>query len=141
VDIDDEDLVQAYERLRSIPRVADELDMPQSTVQYRLSKIRDKYPLMASRLFDAGLKSPMRHNDLIPWKVETEHKMAQPAAMLRIISSLRAGRPVKNDAKRRDGEAFEAMLRETNQVVAYDPEAGFRLVPRLPEDDDIIRKP
>ncbi|WP_199589169.1 hypothetical protein [Blastococcus sp. TF02A-26] len=62
--------------------------------------------------------------------------------MLRLEARARAGEPVREiDASRHRN--FMRRLAEEDVVVAYDPHsaAGFRLVPRLPDDDDIVRRP
>lgn len=83
-----------------------------------------------------------RNDDLIPWAVEKSHRNTYPVAMLRVLARRRAGVEVREvDDGRLDG--FLAKLERDNVVVDYDPASllGFKYVPRLPSDRDVIRKP
>lgn len=90
-----------------------------------------------------GLELRMeRDSDLIPWRVEREHRWSYPLQMLRLEGRRRRGdelRPV--DQVRLD--AWRKRVDEEQLVVHYEPETdeGFFLIPREPGDDDIIRRP
>lgn len=141
--LDDEEIVGAYERLKSTDKIAAESGMPLSTVAYRLRRILNSYPLLAVRLYDAGYRSRPAHSELLPaeWKVAREHKTNHPANMLRAISRLRQGLPVDNPQREREARAFETMLLDSGKVVDYDRRRGFQLVDRRPDDRDVIRLP
>jgi hypothetical protein len=84
----------------------------------------------------------VRDDELIPWAVKPEHRGAHPLQMLRLEARARAGEPVREvDAVRHRN--FMRRLAEENVVVHYDPDTaeGFRLVPRRPDDADVIRRP
>jgi hypothetical protein len=110
---------------------------------------RDKYNIDTSysmwgnlrRKWGYGLR--MQHDDqLIPWKVEPQHRWAYPLAMLRAESRVRRGEELREQDARKL-PAFLKKLEDENLVVMYEPrtEEGFWLVPREPEDTDIIRTP
>jgi len=83
----------------------------------------------------------VRDDALIPWDMKPEHRYAYPVQMLRLEARARAGEPVRAaDANRHRN--FIAMLVEDGLVVDYDPTTvdGFRYVPRLPTDTDIVRR-
>lgn len=86
-----------------------------------------------------------RDPDLIPWKVEPEHRWDNILASLRVEARVRAGEDPEDlpYAQRVRWEKLKRDLKEGNLVVYYDPasEHGFYLVPREPGDDDIIRRP
>lgn len=86
----------------------------------------------------------VRDSSLIPWEVKREHRWKHPLAMLRAEAQVRAGETL-NPAGRMalKHASFMARLRDEDLVVYYDPdtEEGFFLVPREPEDEDIIRLP
>lgn len=90
-----------------------------------------------------GLKSNnprVRHEDLLPWHVEMQHRHLSDARNLRSLGRKKQGRQLsENDAQRL--EAWLQRLTEANAVVRYDAdtEEGFFWVPRLPEHgDDVI---
>lgn len=91
-----------------------------------------------------GLKSATqrpRYDDLLPWRVREEHKRHKDADLLRLEGRRRAGEAIrKNDRIWLTNWLNE--LREADCVVAYAPKTkdGFFWTPRLPEDDDIIRR-
>lgn len=80
--------------------------------------------------------------ELIPWHIKLEHNHKNPLAMLRKVARQRAGLPTSDvDASKIAG--WLRNLEEQNVVVAYAAETdeGWFYVPRIPEDDDIIRRP
>ncbi|MFF0234351.1 hypothetical protein [Micromonospora sp. NPDC005254] len=84
----------------------------------------------------------VRDEELIPWGVEPRHKYNYLVVLLRAEARRRAGKTLNQD----DIYRVDALLRdlkERHAVVHYDPdtEEGFHLVPREPEDEDIIRQP
>jgi len=84
----------------------------------------------------------VRDDELIPWAVREEHRWAYPLQMLRLEARHRAtGEPVRSVDRVRH-ENFMALLKADNVVVDYDPETGFHLVPREPQDGDLpVRRP
>lgn len=95
-----------------------------------------------------GLKSATprpRYDDLLPWRVRTEHKMHYDARMLRLEGQSRAGKKLTADSAR-DLASWKRQLEELDAVVHYDgdTEEGFHLVrrdPALDEPGSLIRKP
>ncbi|MEU7030036.1 hypothetical protein AB0A60_25565 [Streptomyces sp. NPDC046275] len=83
-----------------------------------------------------------RSDDLLPWKLKEEHRHLYPAMMLRSEGRLRAGKAVAAE-KLKKLQTWKAKLQEENLVVHYDPdtEEGFFLIPREPQDTDLIRTP
>lgn len=84
----------------------------------------------------------VRDPELIPWKVEEEHRWLYPLCMLRVLARRRRGVELSdNDEARLD--SWLRMLKEKDVVVHYDPDSpdGFYYVPREPTDADVIRKP
>jgi hypothetical protein len=84
----------------------------------------------------------VRDDELIPWHVLEQHRHAYPVQMLRAEARRRSGRPLR-EADQKRLPAWLDRLRREDLVVHYDAasEDGFSLVPRLPADDDIIRRP
>ena len=80
-------------------------------------------------------------DELVPWKVEPEHKMQYRAVRLRDESRRRAGKLL--DEKRiKRSLSWVASLNERGVVIDYDPaQGGFIEVPRTEEDTDIVRQP
>lgn len=82
----------------------------------------------------------IRNSDLIPWEVSVEHRWAHEVMMLRAEARVRAGEPLAGRAVGKHA-SFTRKLKEQNLVVSYNQEDGFRLVPRVAGDRDIIREP
>ena len=79
-----------------------------------------------------------RYEDMLPWKVRTEHRSDHNARMLRLEARRRRGQKLSREEKRwLDG--YVAQLKERNAVVTYLPELGFLWVARSDADDDMIR--
>lgn len=96
---------------------------------------------MAIARYNLNSNNPRtRHDDLLPWRVELEHRGLSDARNLRALGRRREGRPLPPvDEQRLD--SWLEKLNEANAVVRYEPdtEEGFFWVPRLPEHgDDII---
>lgn len=87
----------------------------------------------------------VRDPELIPWMVKPEHRIDTILANLRTEARVRAGEAPEDLSYgvRTRWQAFKRRLEEGDLVVHYDPdtEDGFFLVPRQPEDTDIIRRP
>ncbi|WP_448612146.1 hypothetical protein [Geodermatophilus sp. URMC 60] len=84
----------------------------------------------------------VRDDHLIPWAIQPQHRGAHALQMLRLEARARAGEPVREiDAARHQN--FMRRLADKGLVVAYEPDTaeGFRLVPRLPDDTDVVRRP
>lgn len=81
-------------------------------------------------------------DQLIPWSVEMQHRWAYPVVMLNAEARRRAGMDVSADLRDRL-ERWLAKMLVDDTVVDYDPtsEEGFRYVPRVPGDKDLIRRP
>jgi hypothetical protein len=76
-----------------------------------------------------------RHDELIPWRVKTEHLLAWEVRLLRREARRRKGKPLKpRDESALDG--WLASMHEQKAVVAYYPDSphGFYCVPAEPED-------
>jgi hypothetical protein len=84
----------------------------------------------------------VRDDKLIPWYVKPEHRKLYRVEMLRMVARMRAGAELTEREQTRV-TSFLENLRAANAVITYEPasEEGFYYVPRLPEDDDIIRRP
>lgn len=83
-----------------------------------------------------------RDDDLIPWLVKREHRWAYPVQMLRALARQREGRPLRDVEARKLTSWLDTRRRERTVVdYAPDSEEGFRYVPRLPSDEDVIRRP
>lgn len=112
--------------------------------QYKVKyNITTSEPMWAAFRRRRGLdRRNTRSEDLLPWKLNDEHRHLYPAMMLRTEGRRRAGKPVAEDkAKKLAG--WKTYLEENNLVVHYDPDTdeGFFLVPREERDTDLIREP
>jgi hypothetical protein len=88
-----------------------------------------------------GLKARyVQNDDLMPWGVRREHVHANLAFLLRTEARRRAGKDLR-PAHLREVTSFVARLEREGLVVDYNPDHGFYLVPRKPDDNDIARKP
>ncbi len=82
-----------------------------------------------------------RYEDELPWRVALEHKDDPHAEALRGLARRDAGKALL-PAKGRTLERWIAERVQDGQVVKYDRESGFRLVPRKKKDGDgYIRRP
>lgn len=93
----------------------------------------------------AGLESPNpkpRYDDLLPWTVKSEHSMHYEAQLLRMEARRRRGKDL-SEKNLRILTKWRKELQDANAVVTYDPATpdGFYWTPRLPTDEDIIRRP
>ncbi|MEU8327296.1 hypothetical protein [Micromonospora sp. NPDC048839] len=84
-----------------------------------------------------------RDSNLIPWKIEPEHRYNWHVMMLRAEARRRDGKklPAREAAEL---DSWLAKRKAEDSVVHYDPETeqGFFLVPRRPGiDTDLIRVP
>jgi hypothetical protein len=82
-------------------------------------------------LKDHSPRAHMRHSDLIPWKLESEHVYRPEARLLRLEGRRRAGNELA-PAEERWLENWKKELREAGAVVHYEPdtEDGFFWVSR-----------
>lgn len=95
-----------------------------------------------------GLKSSKprpRYADMLPWKLNEEHRMATIARKLRLEQRRREGGKL-SDYELEWVQAFINDLEQRDAVVHYNPKTakGFWLVARDPERDapgDLIRRP
>ncbi len=119
------------------------------TYEWMQQTYREKYgiettiPMWAAFRRRKGLdRRNTRADELLPWKVNPEHRHLYPALMLRLEGRLRDGRPI-DPVKMRRLESWKQSLAEDNLVVHYDPETeeGFFYIPREEQDTDLIRKP
>lgn len=121
---------------------------------WRLSEIADEYGVGTTAVWHALERAGFTESramvkEILPWKIEPEHKST--AIMQRFRSILKQ----RNDAGlgEKEEELLTAWLRdleESDLVVNYHPEAppnsasrkgGFYYVPRKPDDKWIIREP
>ena len=119
------------------------------TYQWMVEQYARKYELKVSRSMfgnfriTRGLDRRTTQNDeLIPWRLEEDHRFKYPALMLRIEGRRREGKKIRREDLARVTN-WVKMLQDKNRVVDYDPdtEEGFKEVPREPEDTDIVRHP
>jgi len=85
----------------------------------------------------------IRHETLLPWKINQEHAGLFAATMLRAEGRRRNGQQLSSRLESQLN-AFLGRLEDGDLVVHYDPdtEDGFALVPRRPGVDlDLIREP
>lgn len=117
------------------------------TYKWMQEQYLDKYniEISASTLSDfrrrEGLPSRIvRDPDLIPWKLETQHRFSHEAALLRALAREREGHPVKGRLKT-SLDNWLARMEADGTVLDYDPEQGFHYVKRRKSDRDVIRSP
>ncbi|MGP3686256.1 hypothetical protein ACTVZO_16375 [Streptomyces sp. IBSNAI002] len=118
--------------------------------------IQTTAPMWSSFRRRRGLdRRNLRADDLLPWKMKEEHRHHYPPIMLRIEARLREERAALErgeEPKKRVSERDKKRLASWKNglkadghdlVVHYDAdtEEGFFLVPRRPEDTDLIRIP
>ena len=116
------------------------------TYAWMVAEYRRKYDLdVVASMFGnfrqrRGLDRRIQRDDqLIPWHVSRQHRWDYPVMMLRAEARRRAGMHVPREDQLK---AWVRGLKKRNEVVAYDPEAGFSNVPRRPNiDRDLIREP
>jgi hypothetical protein len=83
----------------------------------------------------------LEDDPLIPWHVQPRHLTSSLMTQLCLESRRRSGYPLHARTLMRLQAWLEA-LAEGDLVVDYDPDNGFRLVPRdAASDHDIIRRP
>lgn len=82
---------------------------------------------------------PATPYEIIPWKIEPQHRFKQVAHMLRAAARAERGEEVPPRIKG-TYEKWRQMLQENNYVVDYDPEseAGFSYRVRKPTDGDLL---
>lgn len=90
----------------------------------------------------SSAKPRTRHDDLIPWKVRTEHRQLRDAKMLRLEGRRRKGLPM-SEKELRWLTAWMSELQDADAVVMYnaDTSQGWWWVKRRAKDDDIILRP
>ena len=112
------------------------------TYQWMVEEYRRKYSMWGNFRRRRGLDQRLtRDADLIPWKVEREHRWDYDLVMLRVEARRRSGAVLTaNDTRRL--QAWKQRLATSGHVVTYDPTAGFTHVPpRRDVDTDLIRTP
>ncbi|MGC9669470.1 hypothetical protein ACNTMW_23320 [Planosporangium sp. 12N6] len=91
-----------------------------------------------------GLDLRIIHDtELMPWKVEEQHRWQYAPMMLRAVGRQRAGYPISAELEPRV-ESWLRARREDDTVVHYDSDTdeGWFYVPRRPGiDTDLIRVP
>lgn len=116
--------------------------------QFELTGDRPTLPAISMAMSRYGI-APRRNrwDDLLPWRIKTEHVDLKEAKLLRYAGRRKAGlvNPVKYE---RQLDHWLAELEEAGwPVVAYypDDEEPFRYHPRVPEDGvgewDLVRRP
>lgn len=109
----------------------------------RRYNVKTSLSMWAKLRKQAGLERRItRDETLIPWEVKPEHRWAYPLVMLRFEAKRRAGKQLSEQEVSKV-DPFLAKLDEQALVVYYDAdtEEGFFLVPREPQDADIVRQP
>lgn len=117
--------------------------------QQELTGLRPSLPAISMAFERYGI-SPRRNrwDDLLPWRIKTEHGDLREPKLLRFAGRRKAG--LKNASK--DESWLDSWLSELEKagrpVVAYypdDEEEPFQYHPRVPEDGDgewdLIRRP
>jgi hypothetical protein len=121
------------------------------TYQWMVEQYKTKYEVSTSISMWGNLRRgygldrrTTQNDDLLPWKLREEDRFAYPALMLRLEARRREGK----EADMRPVDRARLVnwlkgLQERDVVIAYDygDKVGFSEQPRLPEDDDIIRRP
>lgn len=87
-----------------------------------------------SALSRIGATDRKRYDDVIPWRVRSEHESAYPLVMLRVAARARRREVVSFDKARKFVRWAEHLYRN-GLVVDYDPETGWRYVPARPGVD------
>lgn len=83
-----------------------------------------------------------RYSAEIPWApIAKEHQKSHLLTILRTWARVNRDDPTLPENARRRYENFRARLERDQQVIDYDPSAGFTLVVRQPDDDGLIRRP
>ncbi|MFG2147368.1 hypothetical protein ACGFRG_24755 [Streptomyces sp. NPDC048696] len=84
----------------------------------------------------------VRDDELIPWKVNEEHRYAYPVLMLRAEARRKAGKELTPEDTKRLA-SWKADLKAEDVVVHYDPEHpdGWFYVPRTEGDAELIHPP
>lgn len=115
---------------------------PQMVMEYRRKYGIETTPtLFANFRARRGLEMRnVRNAALIPWQVEPAHRFAYPLSILRWEAQVREGRALSPSQAMKHA-SFMGALKRDDQVIDYDPVQGFRLVPRVPSDEDVIRRP
>jgi DNA-binding transcriptional MocR family regulator len=86
---------------------------------------------------------PPQHSTrrIVPWEVRPEHRTSGYRRAILAYHRRAEGRPLTGE-ERRNLDHIEAKLRATDQVISYDPDEGWILVPARPGvDTGIIREP
>lgn len=111
---------------------------------YRESCVVVGRSAISTAISRAGLASyeAVRHDDLLPWQLQPEHRYVSEARYLRLEARRRKGLALSPKEERR----LNAWLKELSNagaVIYYHPDTarGFWWVHREPTDTDIIRKP
>lgn len=83
-----------------------------------------------------------RYEDVLPWRVSSDHLTHYDARMLRLEGRRRSGGDLNDDELGRLTRWMQR-LDKAGAVIHYDPdtEQGFWWVQREDTDDDIIRRP
>lgn len=107
---------------------------------YRMS--RSAIAMAMARYGVASAHPRPRYEDMLPWRVSDEHRMAADARLLRLEARRRKGEKLTAD-ELRWLTGWRERLREANAVIHYDPNTveGFFWLERDDSDDDIIRRP
>lgn len=94
-------------------------------------------------LKDHSPRAHMRHEDILPWKLEPEHVYKPEARLLRLEGRRRAGHQLREDESRWL-ENWKAELKDAGAVIHYDPDTpeGFHWAlvsdPRVVPYEDLI---
>ena len=86
--------------------------------------------------------SKPRYEDMLPWRVKSEHAMHREARLLRLEARRRRGEEL-SERNLQWLTSWRKELAAADAVVTYHPDTpeGFHWVRRKPSDTDIIRRP
>ncbi|MEU6883247.1 hypothetical protein [Streptomyces sp. NPDC046712] len=119
------------------------------TYEWMQQTYKEKYgidtsiPMWAAFRRRKGLdRRNLRDDNLLPWKVNEEHRHRYPAMMLRAEARLRAGKELTGRSGQKLAN-WKQMLTDDELVVHYDAatEQGWFYIPREDSDTDLIRRP
>lgn len=121
---------------------------------WKYDEIAAEYGVSISAVYQqlkqAKAVTPLRkHNDLIPWRVRTEHAHSHPLTMLRLLGRRNRGEDLP-PVKARMLDKWLREVKEANVVLCYEPDypvnpasptvGGFYYSRRRKEDGDSLTR-
>lgn len=121
---------------------------------WRLKDIAKEYGVSQAAVWKALERADLTvarttYADILPWKIEAEHRATSIMQKFRMILRQRKGE-VLGETEQRYLDTWLKLLEDSNVVVNYHPDAppndaskkgGFYYVERLPTDKWIVREP